>query len=183
MTNFDVKRPMRALRLIHLHRPLRVSYYDRVCEWRLNFAFGDLDSNLFIVVRDFFLIGPITELSFDLNVGTLSECSSVMCQLAPDHDAVPFRAAVVSSRLVLPARFCGERQRRHIGAILQLSCFGIGTDKPDEIDVILEHCFVSFSFARFCRGTKKQGGRSPAEDDSFLEGDPNLCNGPPLVTL
>src|SRR4051794_17395870 len=95
---------------------------------------------------------PIADLSLDLDVNRLLECFSIVCQLAPDHDAVPFRAAVAGSRLVLPARFCGERERRQGRAILQLSRFGIGTDKPDEIDVILEHCL----FLLFVRTTQRR---------------------------
>jgi hypothetical protein len=60
-----------------------------------------------IFFGNFFLTGPITELSFDLNVSRILECSSVMWQLAPDHDGVPSRAAVVSSQIVLPARVSG----------------------------------------------------------------------------
>jgi hypothetical protein len=60
-----------------------------------------------------------------------------------------------------------------MGGIFQLSCFGIGTDKPDEIDVILEHCFYLLFARPVLPGTREARGRSPAEDDSFLEGDPN----------
>ena len=60
-----------------------------------------------------------------------------------------------------------------MGAIFELACFGIGTDKPDEIDVIFEHWYYLLSLARLCRGTRKARGPLPSRGRKFLEGDPN----------
>jgi len=57
----------------------------------------------------------------------------------PDHNAGPLGLAAVGTALVLPSRLRREREVSHGSAVFQMARFGIGSDEPDEIDVILEH--------------------------------------------
>jgi hypothetical protein len=48
-----------------------------------------------------------------------------------------------------------------LSAVFELALLGIGTDEPDEIDVILEHKKYLLSLARLCRGTRRSKGAAP----------------------
>ena len=64
-----------------------------------------------------------------------------------------------------------------MGAIFQLSGFGIGTDKPDEIDAILEHC-LHLLFARpVLPGHPKSKGPFPSRGRQFFGRGPKLVLG------
>ena len=114
----------------------------------VNFGDGDVDGDGFLAGLDFLLIAAMAKFAFDFDVSALGQLGGCFRQFAPQHDAVPFGAAVIAAGLVLPAALGSEREIRDGGAVGGLMSFRIGTDEANEIDVIL---YVEYDHHRAAR--------------------------------